>query len=55
MSVGKIGEGEDGGAEACKEVEAGNMYGGIYVTGYVCRATGVEARRVVEGILEVSA
>ena len=33
MSMGKIYEGEDGGAEACKEVEAGNMYEGIYVTG----------------------
>ena len=29
MLVGKIDEGEDGGAEACKEVEVGNMYEGI--------------------------
>ena len=33
MLVGKIGGGDSIGAEGCKEVDAGNIYDGIYVTG----------------------
>ena len=49
------GGGEDMfGAEECKEVDAGNIYGGIYITGYVWSVVVVVARRVVEGSSEVS-
>ena len=52
--VDKIGGEGIVGAEECKEVDVGNIYGGIYITGYVWSVVVVVARRVVEGSSEVS-
>ena len=49
MSMGKINEGDDGGAEACEEVEVGNMYGGMYFIVQVWSEAGVELRQRMSG------
>ena len=54
MLVDKGGGEDMVGAEECKGVDAGNIYGGIYITGYVWSVVVVVARRVVEGSSEVS-